>query len=118
MSKLASLILISIFAMTFVLSGCEIYRSHPPDITSFTKPTEIHVSSEQYVMFPTDEITVFCQRVMEIHEHTQQIRPDGKISFEKIGDFCTKKARWPPEDKTSSPLPAGCVDRVFSRKSV
>jgi polysaccharide export outer membrane protein len=69
------------------LAGCEVYRSHPPDIASFTKPTEAEVTEDHYVMWPPDQITVYCTRVPEIHLQSQEIRPDGKISFEAIGEI-------------------------------
>lgn len=79
---------IGIVALLALLpTGCEVYRSHPPDIASFTKPTEADVSADKYVMWPPDEITVLCSRVPELHEQVQQIRPDGKISFEAIGEI-------------------------------
>ncbi|MFC1652147.1 polysaccharide biosynthesis/export family protein [Planctomycetota bacterium] len=77
---------IAIITVFWVVSGCEVSRSHPPDIAAFTKPTEALVSSERYLMFPPDEITVQCTRIPELHGQGQQIRPDGKISFESIGE--------------------------------
>lgn len=69
------------------VGGCEVYRSNPPDIASFTKPTEAEVSADRVLLWPPDEVTVFCTRVPEIHLQSQAIRPDGKISFEAIGEI-------------------------------
>jgi protein involved in polysaccharide export with SLBB domain len=36
---------------------------------------------------PPDEITIHCSRVPEIDGQSQRIRPDGKISFESLGEI-------------------------------
>lgn len=67
------------------LTGC--FSSRPGDIKAFLKPHEVEVIAKNYVLHPPDEIEVFCSKVPEIHLQRQQIRPDGKISFEALGEI-------------------------------
>jgi protein involved in polysaccharide export with SLBB domain len=67
------------------LTGC--FSSHPKDIEAFLKPHETQVTADKYILQPPDEIEVHCTRVPELHLQRQRIRPDGKISFEGIGEF-------------------------------
>jgi polysaccharide export outer membrane protein len=71
--------------MVIGLTGC--FSSNPSDIVAFTKPYEVDVTSDKYVLEPPDEIVVFCAKVPEIHDQRQKIRPDGKVSFEGIGEL-------------------------------
>lgn len=87
MSRATSIIVSFGVIIALLPCGCEVYRSHPPDIVSFTKSNEAEVSADKYVMWPPDEVTVQCSRVPEIHQQAQQIRSDGKISFESIGEI-------------------------------
>lgn len=65
--------------------GC--FSSNPADIAAFALPRKIDVSAENYVLQPPDEIEIHCSKVPEIHLQSQQIRPDGKVSFESLGEF-------------------------------
>ncbi|MHC4461053.1 MAG: polysaccharide biosynthesis/export family protein [Planctomycetota bacterium] len=67
------------------LTGC--FSSRPEDIEAFLRPHEIEVTVKNYVLQPPDEIEVFCSKVPEIHLQRQQIRPDGKVSFEALGEI-------------------------------
>jgi protein involved in polysaccharide export with SLBB domain len=67
------------------LTGC--FSSRPGDIKAFLKPHEVELIPKNYVLHPPDEIEVFCSKVPEIHLQRQQIRPDGKISFEALGEI-------------------------------
>lgn len=67
------------------LTGC--FSSRPEDIEAFLKPHEIEVIAKNYVLHPPDEIEVLCSKVPEIHLQRQQIRPDGKVSFEALGEI-------------------------------
>ena len=69
----------------FSLTGC--YSAHPEDLAYFTMPSEVDVTSDKYILHPPDEIEVHCSQVPEIHLVTQQIRPDGKVTFEGIGEI-------------------------------
>jgi protein involved in polysaccharide export with SLBB domain len=84
--KCARAILAAILSLiTISLTGC--FSSNPKDIEAFLKPYKVDVTAENYVLQPPDEIEVRCSRVPEIHMQRQQIRPDGKISFEGLGEI-------------------------------
>jgi polysaccharide export outer membrane protein len=85
--KLSSSLLIlgvSLFLMVGS-SGC--FSSNPADINSFLRPDDVSVTAKQYILQPPDEIEVHCTRVPEIHLQRQQIRPDGNVTFEGLGDI-------------------------------
>lgn len=67
-----------------LIAGC--FSSNPADIEAYVKPYETNVTSETYVLQPPDEIEVLCAQVPEVHLQRQRIRPDGKVSFEGIGE--------------------------------
>jgi polysaccharide export outer membrane protein len=71
--------------ITISLTGC--FSSNPADIEAFLRPDKVDVTAENYVLQPPDEIEVQCSRVPEIHGQRQRIRPDGKISFETLGEM-------------------------------
>ena len=50
-------------------------------------PQDVNVTTEKYILEPPDEVQTFCAAVPEINQFRQRIRPDGKISFEKLGDI-------------------------------
>lgn len=64
--------------------GC--FSSRREDIQAFVKPSEVEITAQSYVLRPPDEIEVFCSRIPELNEQRQRIRPDGKVSFESIGE--------------------------------
>jgi polysaccharide export outer membrane protein len=80
-----SIALVILLLTTVSLTGC--FSSNPEDIRAFTKPHEADITAENYILEPPDEVMIFCIKAQEIHEKIQQIRPDGKISFEKIGEI-------------------------------
>jgi polysaccharide export outer membrane protein len=45
------------------------------------------VAADKYVLQPPDEIEIHCARVPELNLQRQRIRPDGRVSFEAIGEF-------------------------------
>jgi polysaccharide export outer membrane protein len=65
-------------------AGC--FSSHPRDIEAFLKPYEKNVTAENYVLQPPDEIEVHCARIPEINMQRQRVRPDGRVSFEVLGE--------------------------------
>ena len=67
------------------LGGC--FSSNPEDIKAFMMPQKVDVSTDTYILQPPDDIEVFCTNVPEINLQRQQIRPDGKVSFEAIGEI-------------------------------
>jgi len=71
--------------ITISLTGC--FASRAEDIEAFLRPHEIEVTAKSYFLRPPDEIEVFCSKVPEIHLQRQQIRPDGKVSFESLGEI-------------------------------
>lgn len=75
------------FLLVFVvtLTGC--FSSHPEDIKAFLMPHQVDVTMKQYILQPPDEIEVHCTKAPEIHLQRQQIRPDGKVSYEAIGEI-------------------------------
>lgn len=68
-----------------LIAGC--FSSNPEDIRAFVKPYEVDVTAEKYVLQPPDEIEIHCADVPQIDMQRQRIRPDGKISFEALGEI-------------------------------
>ena len=77
-------LLLLVVVLTVGLTGC--FSSNPKDIEVFTKPFQVDVTAENYVLQPPDEVEIHCTKVPEINMQRQQIRPDGKVSFEVIGE--------------------------------
>jgi polysaccharide export outer membrane protein len=71
--------------MTIIVSGC--FSSRPENIEAYLKPRQVNVTAQTYILQPPDEIAVLCTKVPEINERRQRIRPDGKISFENLGEL-------------------------------
>ena len=67
------------------LVGC--YSSRPEDIAYFKRPDIENVSTDKYVLQPADTVEVQASQIPELHQQAQQIRPDGKITFENLGDI-------------------------------
>lgn len=79
--------ILAVFLLLIAISLTGCFSSRAKDIEAFLKPHEIEVIAQNYVLHPPDEIEVFCSKVPEIHLQRQQIRPDGKISFEALGEI-------------------------------
>lgn len=71
--------------LLFGLTGC--FSGRAADIEAFVKPTDVNVSAGHYILQPADEIIVYSSKIPELHEQQQIIRPDGKVSFESIGEI-------------------------------
>jgi polysaccharide export outer membrane protein len=71
--------------LTISLTGC--FSSNPKDIEAFLMPDKVDTSTRNYILEPPDEIEILCSKVPEINLQSQQIRPDGKVSYEKIGEI-------------------------------
>ncbi len=71
--------------VTISLTGC--FSSHPKNIDAYLKPRQVNVTAGTYVLQPPDEVEISCSKVPEIHEQRQRIRPDGKLSFENLGEI-------------------------------
>ncbi len=80
--------IISVAILTLIMisqAGC--FSSNPADIEAFLMPDKVDVTAENYILQPPDEVEVHCSRVPEIDQQRQRIRPDGKISFETLGEI-------------------------------
>jgi len=71
--------------ITVGLTGC--FSSRHKDIEAFLRPRDVNVTAESYVFQPPDGIEIHCSKVPEIHLQRQRIRPDGKVSFESLGEI-------------------------------
>ena len=78
---------LQVVVLTFLtgLAGC--FSSHPADIEVFLKPHQANVTAKSYALQPPDEVEIHCSKVPEIHLQRQQIRPDGIVSFEALGEI-------------------------------
>ena len=102
---LRSILLYTILLIVmFFLSGC--FASNPKNIRAFKMPQDVNVTAEIYILQPPDEVQTFCAAVPEINQFRQRIRPDGKISFEKLGDI-------EAAGKTPEQL-AGTIEKEFT----
>ena len=71
--------------LTVSLTGC--FSSNPKDLEAFLMPDNVDVSTKNYTLHPPDEIEIHCSSVPEIDMQRQQVRPDGMISFEAVGEI-------------------------------
>ena len=71
--------------ITISAAGC--FSSRPENIEAFLKPQQVNITAQTYILQPPDEIAVLCSKVPEIHQQRQRIRPDGRISFENLGEI-------------------------------
>jgi protein involved in polysaccharide export with SLBB domain len=75
-------------AFLTILPACE----KGTDYSAFVKDPRPIVTSTEYLIAPPDTITISSKRVREINGHTEQIRPDGKITLPLLGSvFVTGK---------------------------
>jgi len=84
MTSIRTILLAVLSLITVSLTGC--FSSHPKDIKAFLRPSKVSVTAETYVLQPPDEVEIHCSKVPEINLQRQQIRPDGKVSFEALGE--------------------------------
>ena len=80
-----ALSIIVLVGLACSVAGC--FSSHPADISAYMKPHQINVTATNYILQPPDEVEVHCAKVPELHDRRQRIRPDGKVSFEGIGEI-------------------------------
>ena len=71
--------------LTVSLTGC--FSSNPKDVKAFLMPSNVDVSAKNYILHPPDEIEIHCSKVPEIDLQRQQVRPDGRIGFEAVGEL-------------------------------
>jgi polysaccharide export outer membrane protein len=69
------------FLAALALSGCTTYT----DYSAFVRNPKPLVTSTEYRLAPPDVITITSRVVRETDGHTEQIRPDGKITLPLIG---------------------------------
>jgi protein involved in polysaccharide export with SLBB domain len=85
MRYISTILILSLSLCTLGLTGC--FSSNPKDIEVFLRPRDVNVVPENYVLQPPDGIEIHCTNVPEIHMQRQRIRPDGKVSFETLGEI-------------------------------
>ncbi|MCK5174957.1 MAG: polysaccharide biosynthesis/export family protein [Planctomycetes bacterium] len=73
------------FVVVVGIGGC--FSSNSDDINAFLKPDQVDVTLDRYVLQPPDEIEVHCTNVPELNMQRHRVRPDGKVSFEALGEF-------------------------------
>lgn len=84
MDRSKKLGMVTVLASISLIAGC--FASNPEDIQAWVKPYEVNVTAESYTVQPPDEIEIHCSQVSEVHMQRQRIRPDGRVSFEVIGE--------------------------------
>jgi len=82
-----NLILLRMVLITFLIGSAGCFSSNPKDIEAFVKAGKVDITTEGYILQPPDEIEIQCSKVPELHMQRQQIRPDGKITFEAVGEI-------------------------------
>ena len=75
--------ILSLFIVS--LTGC--FSSNPKNLKAFLMPGKVDVSTRNYILHPPDEIEIHCISVPEIDMQRQQVRPDGRIGFEAVGEI-------------------------------
>jgi polysaccharide export outer membrane protein len=80
-------IFLQIALLIFLVSVGGCFSSNPRNIKAFVKPTKVNVTADGYILQPPDEIEIHCSKVPEIHLQSQRIRPDGKVTFEALGQI-------------------------------
>ena len=82
-SRVAIWTILSLLSIS--LTGC--FSSNPKDVKAFLMPGKVDVSTRNYTLHPPDEIEIHCSSVPEIDLQRQQVRPDGRIGFEAVGEL-------------------------------
>jgi len=80
-------VFLKVVLLTFVVSLAGCFSSNPKDIEVFVRPAQVNVTAEGYILQPPDEVEIHCSKVPEIHLQRQRIRPDGKVTFESLGEI-------------------------------
>ena len=80
-------VLVKVILLTLVMCFTGCYSSNPKDILAFTKPSNNLVSADTYILRPPDEVQIHCSSIAELHMQRQRIRPDGKVTFESLGEI-------------------------------
>ncbi len=90
MNYIKIFLILAIFSLPAWLSGC--FSSTEEAVTHFQKPDQADTTMDKYIIQPPDVISVNSSKIPELqgedYRGRQQIvRPDGKISFENIGEI-------------------------------
>lgn len=73
------------------MAGC--FSGSADNVTAFTPPDKANVTGEDYIFQPPDDVTVIATGIPELEGmgntlgQTQPIRPDGVISFQRVGEI-------------------------------
>jgi polysaccharide export outer membrane protein len=84
---------ITLAMLMLITVGC--FKADEKNLQAFTYPNKADVTMDQYILQPPDEVTVISSSVPELantssstnQTQTQVIRPDGIISFERVGEI-------------------------------
>lgn len=90
--KTKNILVVFVLVLAIVtLSGC--FEAKEENLAAFTYPDQALVTSDSYELLPPDKVTVICSSVPELAGaqisvgQTQTIRPDGVVSFERVGEI-------------------------------
>jgi len=73
------------------IAGC--FNGNKDNVMAFTPPDKANVTGEDYIFQPPDDVTVIATGIPELEGvgtslgQTQPIRPDGVISFQRVGEI-------------------------------
>lgn len=79
-------VLVSLLLVLTAIGAGGCFSAKDADMQAFIKPSSVNVSTDTYILQPPDSVEVFCTDIPELNLQTQRIRPDGKISFEGVGE--------------------------------
>ncbi len=88
MRQVLSIITVLLLLVCLSQSGC--FSARAMDIEAFEKPSELVTTINEYILHPPDEIEIHCEKQPELsflNGQRQQVRPDGKIYFEDLGEI-------------------------------
>jgi polysaccharide export outer membrane protein len=74
-----------VIAVAVVVLGASGCAPTYTDLGAFISEPRPLVTSEEYILAPPDSIRITSRRVCEINGHSEQIRPDGRITLPLFG---------------------------------
>lgn len=90
--SISKVVLSLTFCLMLLVTGC--FSAKQADIEAFLKPDQADVTLDDYILLPPDEIQVIASKIPEMQGstygepgQTQTVRPDGRVSFENIGEI-------------------------------
>jgi protein involved in polysaccharide export with SLBB domain len=81
----AVVVSLTVVSVVVGVGGC--FSANDASLQAFRRPDQSQVSTDTYILQPPDYVEVFCADIPELNLQTQRIRPDGKISFEGVGEL-------------------------------